>query len=118
MSIFMVYAIMQLSNITLGILLLCIFYFVTTLIPWLDLADNCRLGKAQKDEPHAIQVKKRFKRGIIVLFICIGVMVFIPSTKTATLMYIIPKITNSESTQILIQNAPELMDALIKNLKN
>ena len=113
MSVFMVYLVMQLSNITFGILLLCIFYFVSTLIPRLDLHDN-----AKNDDPHVIHVKKRFKRGLSVLFICIGVMAFMPTTETATLMYIIPKITNNETARILADSTPELLDALIKNLKN
>jgi len=55
-------------------------------------------------------VKKLWKRGIVSFFVICLFSIFIPSTKTAVAIYIIPKIASNEQVQKLPDNAMKFIN--------
>lgn len=53
---------------------------------------------------------KIFKRSIIGVVLCVCALVFVPSTKQAAVMYVVPAIANNKNMQQVIKDVPELLE--------
>jgi len=102
MSYFLVYFITILTpiNIFLGILglIFLLFGFMGTGIYY----GNCKI-----DDP---KLQKFWKKTFLVAFIIWSITIFIPTTKDAAAIYLIPKIVNSE----IVNNADTITTKIIE----
>lgn len=102
MNAFTIYLLTLLDSISgvAAILLgLCIVMIVICSIAWYEDQDYVR------DEEKRIKIhckwKKRLRALIITICIALMVLAFVPSTNSAVLMYVVPKVTkNKEFTKI------------------
>lgn len=76
---FLLYLILQLDKIFVGLIFIVIFLLVSIYI--------------------SIEIKNNFKIGyqVIALIISFFLLIFLPSTKSAAAIYIIPKVVNNEA---------------------
>lgn len=109
MSAFEIYIIMSLdsiSNSMVGLPILaiavsavyCCFKYNDTIQTWKDVAETC-------------------KKAWTICFVLLVIGAFIPSSKTAALMYLLPKITSSETAKMLHEQSPEIARLVISILK-
>lgn len=116
MSKGLVYLILMMNNFKtiLGcILFLCFFYNILYLFYLID-SDNEK--KEGNEEKHNKNIYLYLKKSIIYLIIFILSMGFIPSTKQAAVIYIVPKITNNKEISELPSNILKLFNEEIKDL--
>ncbi len=57
------------------------------------------------------KVKKWFFRGVVAFTVCLLVLMFVPTTKQAAAIYLLPKIVNNNQVQHIPENFAKLLNA-------
>ena len=65
-------------------------------------------------EENNIYIRKLIKRSLIIFFICISIAVLTPTTRHAVLIYVAPKIINSEQVKKLPINILKLINDMLE----
>jgi phage-related holin len=115
MSPLLIYLIFNLASfgslfVALATLLILVFFI---------LADFYLMEQDERNNEKKIKNMKFYKKYakicLTLFFICALIATLIPDTKTACMMYVIPKITQSEQFK---KDVPEIYNLAIESLKN
>lgn len=115
MSAWTIYLILQLDNIVNMFTAASIILLAYTVIGFIAIFASAADADASDEEFSATIASARIKKTGIIGVLCLVLAVFLPSSKTAAAIYLIPAIANNETIQ---QEAAELYSLAKEALTN
>ncbi len=108
-----VYWVVMMDNISMAIvILLCISVLATLLAAFIA---GCLADDGESDG--ALVMTRMFGLGCVLSLLCIAGVAFVPNTKQAATIYVLPRVVNNEQLQQLPNKLLELSNEWLDELK-